>query len=162
MFAKEEITKIIARINTYSAGCIGKPEEQPLVVVGPSGGKSNLRIYCYGGSAGCLGAEEIEDAGDNEIIYGLISSGYERYLRRYFKDMQGAEYILSDNLRKKYEGELADVPKESRCEKKKYLNGKEKPDYIPGLDEDFLKETQKGTKDIYMELLKQDKRAILK
>lgn len=159
MFNKNEIGKIIKSIHSYNAGCIGKPQEQPLVVVGPSGGKENLRIYCYGGAGGCLDVTEIEGSSEDEEVHKLtqeeytekhelVKKEYNHFLRRFYEDGHNNVYTLNKTLRssKYYKEVLKNVPYECRMEEGKIP-------YIPGLDEDFLLELDKGSETIYREIL---------
>lgn len=156
MFTKEKIQEIIKSIQSYNAACIGAPkEEQPYVVVGPSGGKRNLRIYCYGGNVGCLGAEELESNDEYSVVYDLISENYKHFLCRYYEDGKNSVYTLNKTLRslKSYNNVLVDVSYDCKTEN-------EKNHYISGLDLDFVEELKKGEETIYKEILNRKRKRV--
>ena len=67
--------------------------ENPYVVVGPAGGDSRLRIYCYGGLVGKIG--------DGESSSELMSETYAKYLLSEYID--GKETKYSAEVESKYE-----------------------------------------------------------
>lgn len=176
-FSVKETKKIIKTILNYRATNIGKPQERPFAIVGPDGGSSCLRIYCYGGAAGSIEAEI--DITDNKypVKSSLADEGYERFLRRYYADGNNTVYSLPKEMLSKdkkkfpiqYSDILDEVPYITKAEKEKYSFDKivynpENPPktfdkkinmapYIPGLDEDYLIELSKGTDNLYAEIL---------
>ncbi|MCR5488204.1 MAG: hypothetical protein K6F35_11905 [Lachnospiraceae bacterium] len=152
MLSKEDIKAIIKNLEEYSAECIGKKEEKPIVVVGPAGEQWTLRVYCYGGDIGALGMNEVSAAFNIEFNgedqawskvkkrkSRIIGEGYERYLRKKFVDLQKHIYELPLEMRERYK-DCLDKSEEEREEEERYKADPDKkyPKYIPGLDKDFV------------------------
>lgn len=132
---KKTIKELIKIINNYEVDCVDASPDKPFVIVGPSGNKWGLRIYCYGGVVGVI--KQSNEAYDRK---DLISPDFNKYLCRLYVDGKKQAYSLCQKMKKKYKNDLVDVSKNKKLREEKIIkDGEITYQYLfDGLNVDFL------------------------